>query len=111
MICTIRIPDVLQGRIDKETGDNGRSKWILDACRMRLDGGSSKRPEPESLAERNAQKDTSYGAGDASAASVMAMGDSQPRPTMQALRDICAGNMEITDRAAFDSVRLVLGNS
>jgi len=94
MICTIRIPDVLQARIDSAAGDESRSKWILEACRMRLDVESSKRPEPEPVTGRKAQKDTSYGAGDASAASVTAKGDSQPRPTMDSLRAICAGKIE-----------------
>jgi hypothetical protein len=38
MICTIRIPDVLRARIDSAAGDGKRSEWILEACRMRLDG-------------------------------------------------------------------------
>jgi hypothetical protein len=45
MICTIRIPDVLQARIDSAAGDESRSKWILEACRMRLDCGDSSRVE------------------------------------------------------------------
>ena len=52
--------------------------WVPYECRKRSwnhDGGSSKRPESEPVMGRNTQKDTSFGAGDASA-----LGDSQPRP-------------------------------
>jgi hypothetical protein len=71
MICTIRIPDVLQNRIDMAAGDNGRSQWILEACRMRLDLGSD-------LVER----------------AHLAQGE--PKPDMQSLRDICVGNIRRT---------------
>jgi hypothetical protein len=37
MLCPIRIPDVLQARIDAVAGKGKRSAWILEACRIRLD--------------------------------------------------------------------------
>lgn len=74
MICTIRIPDVLQVRIDSAAGVDGRSKWILEACRMRLDGEGSSAVEQRSSSPR--------------------VGGSIPpprsKPDMQTLRDICS---------------------
>jgi hypothetical protein len=85
MICTIRIPDVLQARIDNAAGGDGRSKWILDACRMRLDGGRS-----------SAVEDV-LGTHQRKAGETTAVEGSNPSPTikpdMQALREICAGKI------------------
>ena len=89
MVSSLRIPDVLRARIDKAAGGSGkRSEWILEACRMRLDG-----PIP---------------------GKVVSVGTVQPpdglppipyfqvestdfpslkrKPDMAALREICAGN-------------------
>jgi hypothetical protein len=115
MICTIRIPDVLQGRIDSAAGDEGRSKWILDACRMRLDARVAQLArEPleippqmkELLEDVQAQNATrrmtpfmKRHAGDephvkySELMPTLQQHDAghQLNPDMQALRDICAG--------------------
>jgi hypothetical protein len=77
MICTIRIPDVLQARIDAASAEVGRSKWILEACRLRLDRDSS-------VVEQR-------GAIVTKATGSIPVPDS--KPDMQALRAICAGKL------------------
>lgn len=82
---TLRMPADLKRLLEVEAvrRDESLAQVIIGAGWAYLeDGGSSKRPEPEPSAGRTAQKDASHGAGDASAASVTAMGDSQPRPFM-----------------------------
>lgn len=90
MICTIRIPDVLQARIDSEAGESGRSKWILEACRMRLDA----------VGDNSAVEVKTVNAGMASLPSTPHAGanpDHSSKLTMQALRDICAGKLSKSD--------------
>ncbi len=81
MICSLRIPDVLQARIDTVAGKEGRSKWIIEACRMRLDQGAvaGTTPGPERYAGKSGSTP-----------------EASTKPTMhelrlQDLRDICAG--------------------
>lgn len=42
----MRVPDILLSRIDHAAGEGERSKWILDACRMRLDGSVGEAATP-----------------------------------------------------------------
>lgn len=87
MICPIRIPDVLQNRIDKAAGKRGRSKWILEACRMRLDG-SMDRGSSDGLERRNVDM------GDCVARPEVGGSNPSPvstKPDMEALLAICAG--------------------
>lgn len=88
MLCPIRIPDVLQNRIDKVAGKRGRSKWILDACRMRLDGGRSSAVEDVLGTHQNKAGETTTVAGSNPAPTT--------KPDMDALRAICAGDIPAT---------------
>lgn len=75
MICTIRIPDVLQAMIDQAADKGERSNWILEACRMRLDSGDSSKVEQR---PSSPQVEGSI---------------PSPRSNIQDLRDICAGKV------------------
>ena len=75
MPFSIRIPDVLYGRI-KAASDGSMAEWILEACRMRLDGDTSVAEEAGG---------TSVGGSIPPPQSI--------KPDMQALRDICAGKI------------------
>ena len=95
VLYAVRMPSDLKRLIDSaaKSGGGTTSQLVIAACWKYLDGGSSKHPESEPVMGRNTQKDTGFGARDASAASVTAVGDSQPRPDMAALRSICTGEI------------------
>ena len=95
MVSSLRIPNVLRARIDKAAGEGKRSEWILEACRMRLDGiNPSGRlqaaidgvpyDEPAMFGSKLPDDPPRTAAG--AAAHIAA------KPDLQALRDICAGN-------------------
>ena len=84
MPYSLRIPDVLQARIKSVSQGEGMAAWILEACRMRLDGDTSVSEEA---------------GGTSVAASIPA--PQSTKPDLAALREICAGtpipDLEITD--------------
>lgn len=86
MICSLRIPEILQARIDSAAGSDGRSKWIIEACRMRLDGSVGV------VATPSVSKTESAGSSPAAPA----------KPDRQALQDICDGKLPITSAAPYD---------
>ena len=81
MICTIRIPEIVQARIDSAAGGGKRSEWILEACRMRLDGDTSVAEEA---------------GGFSVVGSIPA--PLSTKPDMQVPRDICAGTVAIESK-------------
>jgi hypothetical protein len=78
MVSSLRIPDVLRARIDAAAGEGKRSEWILEACRMRLDGEG-----PHRLARDGNQSGARF---DSAAV--------PPKPDKQALRAICASKLK-----------------
>ena len=96
----MRVPDVLLARIDTAASGE-RTKWILEACRMRLDKtGSGEEPQTHQT--------TGVGTGlgqlpDNRESSALT---SPTTPNMAALREICAGNLEphIEDSTGFRGV-------
>lgn len=49
----MRVPEVLLAQINAAAGDE-RTKWILEACRMRLDGGRPEVSESQTPATQDA---------------------------------------------------------
>jgi hypothetical protein len=67
----VRYSNILLARIDSAAGEGKRSEWILEACRMRLEG--------------------SRGIGEATSSSNEHELPDSSKLDMQDLRDICAG--------------------
>src|SRR5580693_8094568 len=101
----MRVPEVLLARINAAAGDD-RTKWILEACRMRLDAGNgfeSHQPRPAGASPKGCDTashapakpnvDSPEGLVSEGNRQVAAEVQSLPsgfKPDMQALRDICA---------------------
>lgn len=91
----VRVPEILLSRIDKDAGDGERSKWILDACRMRLDGLAHGPNDPH--VGGAAQSASSFTQGNTKSLGLTEEFENGEQPPltneekMQALRYICAG--------------------
>ncbi len=84
----MRVPEVLLARINAAAGDE-RTKWILEACRMRLDGVAGIDKSAVSKGTTGSQTlDTGTNVKSPAEAKEP---QTPPKPDMQALRDICAG--------------------
>lgn len=100
VMCATRLPEVLVNRVDAAAQSCGisRAQFIADACRMRLDGpvagkvvsvGTVQPPDNLSAIPYFQVESTDY-AG------------LERKLSLQALRDICAGNLPITSNAPID---------
>ena len=80
----MRVPEVLLARINAVAGDE-RTKWILEACRMRLDGESvPERLNGSGVIARMSEQSGVMGSNPITSPS---------KPDMAALREICEGNL------------------
>jgi hypothetical protein len=108
-----RYPKDLLARIDAAAGEGKRSEWILEACRMRLDGRVAE------LADAGDLKSSSLGSDGSSPSSATISANSskaeqlthngqdvgstpasRTKLDMQALRDICAGGVQVQEKSA-----------
>ena len=84
----MRVPEVLLARINA-AGGGDRTKWILEACRMRLDAGG--RARASDVKTENAGGDhikVTHHAGQQTP-------DPSSKPNMASLREICEGKMPL----------------
>lgn len=77
----MRVPEVLLARIDSAAGEDGRSKWILEACRMRLDC-------------LQAASDPIYSSHNPSKDNFEINPSVDPKAIISHLRDICDGKLQ-----------------
>jgi hypothetical protein len=99
----MRVPEVLLARINAVAGDE-RTKWILEACRMRLDGDAG---AAESVcASKRVAEGHSFGGCPSGRTGWFESITPATKPDIAVLRAICAGQPVEADEGAWTNLEL-----